>query len=363
MEHESHFEVNRTDITQHRVVESVPRELDDGQIRISVERFAVTANNISYAVSGDLLGYWDFFPAEHPWGRLPAMGLGSVVESAHPDIDLGGRYFGFYPMSDQLVVSARAKRNGFGDVGAHRADHASVYTSFEDVTSDPFFVPDRADEFLLLRGLFMTSFLQADQLEDLDFHGAEQTLVTSASSKTSIALAMCLRRAGRQSIGLTSAANRSFVESLGLYDRVISYDEISELDPTTPSGMVDMAGNAAVRAAVHGQFADVLTFSSSIGATHHTEMGGAGDLPGPKPEFFFAPAQIAKRTKDWGADEVASRIGAALGEFIDDAPRWLTVVHRAGPDGMAEVYDNVVSGTADPSVGYIVSMQPHPFEG
>ena len=54
------------------------------------------------------------------------------------------------------------------------------------------FRPDQADEYLLLWGVFMTSFLVDDYLADNDFLGATQTIVTSASSKTSICLAHCL---------------------------------------------------------------------------------------------------------------------------------------------------------------------------
>lgn len=350
------FEVNRNNFHETQIVDEPAPDLGSGQIRLGIERFAFTTNNISYAVSGDMLGYWDFFPTTAPWGRLPAMGLSTVIESAHPEISAGGRYFGFHPMSDQLVIDARSAGAGFIDVGPHRANHADAYTGFLDVSSDPLFREDRVDEYLLLRGLFMTSFLVDDFLADNDFHGAGQTLVTSASSKTSIALAACLSRRGHRSVGLTSAGNREFTESLGLYDQVITYDEIEDLDPT-PSTVVDMAGNADVRSRVHDHFGDSLRYSCQVGATHWEELqGGPEPLPGPRPEFFFAPAQIAKRNNDWGPGEVMTRIGVALGEFLEGSPRWLTVEHSTGPDAITEVYRQLLEGRADPSIGHVVSM-------
>ena len=66
------FLVNRADWHQHRLVEpGPPAEPEPGQALFRVDRFAFTANNISYALSGDMLGYWRFFPTEEGWGRIP----------------------------------------------------------------------------------------------------------------------------------------------------------------------------------------------------------------------------------------------------------------------------------------------------
>lgn len=352
-----HFEVHRQNFRDTRVTDPEPQALEPGQIRLDIERFAVTTNNITYAVAGDMLDYWGFFPVDAQWGRLPVMGLASISESANDNIAVGGRYFGFYPMADQVVIDAQGSSAAFRDAGAHRAHHAVVYTSFRNVEQDPEFRPELADEYLLLWGMFMTSFLADDQLADNDFHGAEQTLVTSASSKTSISLAACLKlRDGHRAVGLTSERNRAFVEGLGLYDQVITYDEIDQLDASIDSGMVDMAGSGSIRSNVHNHFTDNLKFSLTVGATHWEDMEAEPDLPGPRPEMFFAPGQSAKRAKDWGPDELANRVDQSFASLLDGTAAWLTVDHRTGPDGMAHVYDQLVNGKADPASGFIVSM-------
>ena len=58
-------------------------ELAENEVLFKVDRFALTANNISYASAGDSLGYWGFFPAEESWGRIPAMGWGEVIAPDH----------------------------------------------------------------------------------------------------------------------------------------------------------------------------------------------------------------------------------------------------------------------------------------
>lgn len=360
------FEVNRADFHETRVTtstESTNRELQPGQIRLTVERFALTTNNITYAVAGDMLDYWGFFPTgDEPWGRIPAMGLATVAESAHPDIAVGGRYFGFYPMTTDVVIDAAPHGDAFRDVGPHRAEHAATYTDFRDVTSDVMFRPEQVDEYLLLWGVFMTSFLVDDYLADNSFLGATQTLVTSASSKTSICLAHCLaERDDHRCIGLTSERNRSFVEHLGPYDEVFTYDEAGQLDAAVDSALVDMAGSGPVRAAIHTHFADALKVSLTVGATHWQDTGVPGSLPGPRPEFFFAPGQSAKRATDWGVDELNARIARSFHRLLDATDRWLTVEHRAGPDGVEDAYRSLLEGRAAPNIGYVVSMQETAF--
>jgi hypothetical protein len=194
--------------------------LAPGEVRLTLERFALTSNNISYALSGDFLDYWGFFPAEAGWGRLPAMGYGIVSESANPDIAVGGRYFGFFPVGSEHIVHAQTSSSGFIDAGSHRGKHAMAYRVFDKVSD----VEGESDNAMLIfRGLFMTSFLAEDFLREQNFFDAAQVLITSASSKTSIALAHCLRaNSTMRVIGLTSNANVDFVTNVGEYHDVVA---------------------------------------------------------------------------------------------------------------------------------------------
>lgn len=59
--------------------------LAPGQIRLRVELFSLTANNITYAAMGEAMDYWRFFPShDAAWGVIPVWGFGTVTESAHP---------------------------------------------------------------------------------------------------------------------------------------------------------------------------------------------------------------------------------------------------------------------------------------
>ncbi|MEY4068722.1 MAG: hypothetical protein RLZZ332_1058, partial [Actinomycetota bacterium] len=64
-----HFEIERRDIRQSRWLPTTAAEtLAAGEVLLTLERAALTSNNVSYALSGDMLDYWGFFPTEPAWG-------------------------------------------------------------------------------------------------------------------------------------------------------------------------------------------------------------------------------------------------------------------------------------------------------
>jgi Protein of unknown function (DUF2855) len=354
------LEVRKDDWGTTRIVnEQLSTDLSAGEVILQIDRQALTANNISYAASGDVLGYWGFFPAEEGWGRIPAMGWAEVAASAHPDITVGERVWGFFPFSTHLKIFAdRVKSANFIDASPHRAEYAPVYASFDRASGLPIYDPQREDQDSLLRGLFMTSWLVEDFLEVNDAFAASACLITSASSKTSIALAHCVKSRGKlKSIGLTSAGNLEFCKSLGYYDDVLCYDSIDTLDASQPVLSVDMAGSATVLGALHKHFGDNMKYSCRVGATHYDDMGPVDDLPGATPEFFFAPGHIQSRSKTLGADKLMQQLAQAYVTFRAESDEWLSITRSNGPVEAEATYQEVLKGNAQPSSGQIFSMR------
>ncbi len=120
------FEVRRDDLRNYEVRgaalpspalgESWSRQ--DEQVLLRVDALALSANNLTYAVTGDHLGYWQLFPAAEPWGRIPAWGVATVIESQSEHLREGERFFGLVPMSSHLAVSPVPTREGFRDNSA-----------------------------------------------------------------------------------------------------------------------------------------------------------------------------------------------------------------------------------------------------
>ena len=339
--------------------------LEAGQVRLRIDRFALTANNITYAAMGDLLGYWDFFPTgDDQWGRVPAMGWAEVVDSAHPEVATGGRYYGWFPMARFVDLTVTPTGDGLRDDGAHRQAHASVYRSYVETSHDPMYpdlqlgddqLGDAEDRHALLRGLFLTGFPADAFFAEEEYFGADAAVVLSASSKTAIGFAQ--RAAARdlgQVIGVTSAANAEFVRSLGWYSTVISYDDVDSL-PVVPAVAVDLSGDGVALAAVHDRLADRLAYSMIIGKSHH-DAPMAEITAGPTPQFFFAPSEVSRRLDQWGREDYQHRCAEALDEFIAGSRRWLSVQRTTGVTAAEATWHDVLDGSVPPSVGRIVSL-------
>lgn len=361
------FLVGRTDLKTHKFVDRIPPsdiELAPSEILVKVDAFAFTANNVTYAVAGDFMNYWGFFPAEDGWGRVPVWGFGDVVRSSCDDVAVGERLYGYYPMSTHLVMQpTRVKDLGFTDGAAHRQELHAVYNQYTRVAADPSYDAATEDQQMLLRPLFVTSFVLDDLFADNDFFGAKRMVLSSASSKTAFGLAFLLhenRRDDVEVVGLTSPSNVAFVERLGIYDKVVTYDNIETLDADIPSAYVDMSGNADVLKRVHTHLADSLKYSCLVGGTHWEQLGGGigqqTDLPGAKPIGFFAPDQIKKRNKDWGAEGLQQRIADAWQQFLAPVGGWLNVVHLNGKKDVERIYADMLNGRAHPDQAYVLSL-------
>ncbi len=363
------FLVRRDDLHVTRLrTTPVAAPLAEGEVLLQVDRFAMTANNVTYAAFGDSMSYWDFFPShEDGWGRIPVWGFGTVLASSVEGIEVSERFYGYYPMSTHVVMRpARVKGGGFVDGGAHREKLHPLYNQYTRNSADALYDAEREDVQLLLRPLFITSFVIDDFLADNDFFGARAVLLSSALSKTAYGLAwqLALRRPdGPEVIALTSPGNVRFVEGLGCYDRVVTYDAIASLPRDLPIIYVDFAGDRVLRANLHRRFRDAMRYSCAVGSSHW-DAERANDesepLPGAKPTFFFAPSQIKKRSAEWGADGFQRRFADAWRAFtarvVDPAKPWMNITHGEGVAAVEQVYGDLLEGHAKPDDGRIVSM-------
>ena len=358
------IDVDRTHLATSRLNRTAGRDLQSGEVRLAIDAFALTSNNITYAVFGDGLKYWDFFPVnDGSWGRVPVWGFADVVESTIGDVTVGERVYGYLPMGTELIVSpGRIDERGFTDQAAHRAPMAAAYNRYAKVTADPSYRRDRESHQMVLWPLFMTSFMIDDYLGDKVLGDPEVTTVvlSSASSKTAIGAAYLLaQRPGIRVVGLTSPSNADFVRSLGCYHDTVLYSDVENGSVVWPDGKaayVDIAGHAGVTAGVHRSFEDDLVESTIVGGTHWDAPRASVALPGPQPSFFFAPTQIATRTKEWGRDGLDQRVGVAWNAFAGWTDGWLHYDISSGAESVERLYQEMLAGRVDPRVGHVCRM-------
>jgi Protein of unknown function (DUF2855) len=352
------FLVAKDDLHRCRFREEAPEGLATGQARLRVERFGLSSNNITYAMFGEAMSYWEFFPAEPGWGRVPVWGFAQVTDSESEQLPPETRVYGYLPPSSELTVApARVDARGFLDAAPHRAKLPAAYNSYARVEADPIYDEGSEPQQMLLRPLFFTSYLIDDFLEEASLFGASTVVLSSASSKTASALAFLLSsRDGVDVVGLSSPRGGEFARSLGVYDHVLSYEEIDSLG-ADPSVYVDMAGDAQVRKAVHERLGDALVHSAVVGATHHDRLAGVPEsLPGPRPTFFFAPDRVAKRTSDWGRDGFEQRLADAWRPYLQWCSGWMEVVEAEGPDALEAAYLDLLDGRVDPAKAHVLSL-------
>ncbi len=352
------FLVKRDDFRETRIAESETPALEPGQALLRVDTFGLTANNVTYAVFGEGMNYWDFFPAEAGWGRVPMWGFAEVEASEADGAEVGTRVFGYLPPSSHLIVEPVAAEGGsFVDGSAHRKPLPSAYHRYLASGSDPFYRADTEAVQMLLRPLFFTSFLIDDQLADDGLLARGPIVISSASSKTALAAAFLLsRRDGVDLVGLTSPRSADFVADRGIYDRVVAYDAIESLGPG-PATFVDVAGDGEVRMAIHTHYGDELVASIVVGGTHWEELGaGAGELPGPTPSFFFAPDRVTKRGADWGRAGLEERVADAWHPFCEWTGEWIEPIEGSGFEAVQSAFLDVLEGRVDPKHAHVLSL-------
>jgi len=363
------FQTLKSDLTQSRIIDIDLSSIDDGEIAVTIESYAFTANNVTYGVAGDTIGYWKFFPAGHDendeWGCIPMWGFAEITQSNNKNLNVGERLFGYFPAADSLILSPiKISNQSFSDGKEHRKELPPVYNNYVRLAGEENYDASMDAVRALLFPLHITAFCLCDSLEEESYFGASQVIIVSASSKTAIGLAQGLADAEDSSkiVGLTSASNAEFVESLGCYDEVISYDELDKVDCSIGSVMVDMAGNREILGTLHGELGDNMLMCLTVGMTHWDNGTTAEDALGQamqrdRTEFFFAPAHIQKRIGDWGHDGYAEKTNSFMTARALQSKDWMQVKEISGLENFTSTYEEVVAGNINPNEGIIVNLK------
>jgi hypothetical protein len=292
------FQVRKDQLGTTRIVSLPDVPLTDGQVRVRVDRFAFTSNNITYAAFGQAMQYWQFYPVPADpdgtaWGCIPVWGFGTVVQSLHPGVAVAERLYGYWPMASHAVLQpVRLSAGSFSDGAPHRAALHAVYNQVQRVTSDPFYTADSED------GAGPAAAAVPHCLADRRLSGGQRLLRHQRRQPGRRQPRRAAAQLGQQQDGVGHrrpvgeaarsrgggshlARQRGLLREPGCYSRVLTYDQLNDLPADTPCVYVDFAGSGPLRQAIHTRFSR-LAYSCSIGGTHVEQLAGAKDLPGPK---------------------------------------------------------------------------------
>ena len=368
MKYQSHdFIFNPDDFRDAKFVSGASYDDDqlaDGEVIIEIDRLALTANTISYGIAGKsgLIRYFESFPAPQGYARMPCWGFGNIVASAHPDLGVGERLYGFYPPSTYLLTKMdKVKPTSCRDISPCRNSIPTLYSEYARVAAEPGYSPEFDDMQSLLRPVISTSFLLENFITRHAFYSARNIIITSASSKTAFGFGHFLvnnHSDNCKAIGLTSAVNKDFVGKIGCYHQVLTYDEV-EMLPNEPSVLFDMAGNCNVRGTIHNHLGDQIAYSGTVGATHW-ESVGADDtaLPGPRPAFWSGPDEIAHLAKEIGDPaQMPNMISARIGGLMLEAAEWLNVTRFNSPQAIKAAYIDMLDNKMTAEQGVIFDLR------
>ncbi len=322
------FRVEKRNIYQTNYHQTRLSELEEGEIRLKIDQYALTSNNISYAMSGFSSRYWEFFPTEEPYGIIPVWGYAYVVASKHVQIEVGERYYGFFPMSTFCTLKPyNVNPYSFSDGSTHRRGLAATYNNYTRETSNTLLHQEELQNDVPNTHL-ATSFMLYQFLKNQDFMGAEQVVITSASAKTSLGLALILCRYqaadGKKIVGLTSNEGIGFVKSTNYYDEIISYADYKSIS-RSPLVVIDIRGNRNFLINLSNEFNEQITHIAKVGVTDWREGSKHSDIPKAKP--FFAPAPLLEL------------------ELVSDSKQ------------LSKSYVDMVNGKINSKKGYLVNIQ------
>ncbi|KAL2825741.1 hypothetical protein BDW59DRAFT_145868 [Aspergillus cavernicola] len=137
--------VSKSDNRQHTAFQ-IPAPTDPlkpSSIRLKTALLGLTSNNLTYALGGTQLRWWDAYPVpstcpapyndQSKWGIVPAWGLATVLESTIPEITPGTTFFGFWPTSSHsidLELTPTEPAGHWRETSPHRQNLMSLYNRY-----------------------------------------------------------------------------------------------------------------------------------------------------------------------------------------------------------------------------------------
>ncbi|KAI8821353.1 uncharacterized protein EV422DRAFT_527846 [Fimicolochytrium jonesii] len=351
--------VARDNIDQTKLATVKLGPIKEDEVLCRIDSFGLSANNVTYAVLGQSYRYFDFFPtSDAKYANVPIWGMATVTDSNSSAVKVGERVYGYFPIAQHHVLKVKAAANGskegwFYVPREHLPEDRKVYNQYFRASADPFYDPRHEGEMLLFRPLFWTSFFLADYLKENKYYGAKTVIISSASSKTAFCFAFLAQASGIRTIGLTSPSSVPFVKSLGYYDSIYTYDQISSIPKDSTVLYVDVSGSKALATDVFNHIgASNIRRSVSVGMSNAQEAKGT--FPG-ETEIFFAPTWIKKR-QDELRDQLPRLQAKAWKEAMDRVDNWVKLSNGHGPASVEKLWKTMVNGRTAPDVGYVMSL-------
>lgn len=389
---------------------------DKESVVVRIEKFSITANNVTYCHYGTAMQYFDFFPLVDPshtsLAMTPAWGYG-IIESVKNtnQVKVGERLYGYFPMATRCIlelIPAKSNTHSSPSIYAFRpqlpADRM-VYNTYTRLSSDELYSKKFEDEVILFRPLFMTSFLLDDYLHHTHKYfnlfaprpigsGVEgqksakrkfsvAVIVSSASSKTGYCFAHLLKAHRRfdpmieQGISTTivglsgSPTSLRFISTslAGIYDRVSTYDAFLNDEASDYDAILycDFLGDKLFYARLAKKFNGRVAKRVVIGNTkwqstmeENNKDNTDLNFEDKNSIFFFAPSHFLKRNAELGGNKLLQQSASAWHQMLASSNKWVTIKPITSIASFRNVWEQTIRGSMDPAEGLIVALPSSP---
>ncbi|KAI2674363.1 hypothetical protein CBS147333_8208 [Penicillium roqueforti] len=138
--------VSKLDNRQHasfNLEATTQKELSDSSVRIRTQLISLTSNNLTYALMGGFLHWWDAYPVSESypapyndslaWGIVPAWGYATVEETTIPELPKGTLLYGFWPTTStptDLELKRGSPKDHWLETSAHRQQLMPLYNRY-----------------------------------------------------------------------------------------------------------------------------------------------------------------------------------------------------------------------------------------
>jgi len=397
---------------------------DSGGIKFEILKGSLTANNKFYVDFGDKqpFNFFKCYPIDSKRSSLvspSAVDSSNVDDYAHPcvwgiaqvseshleNVEVGTKFRAMLPIGESVSFqSAWVDKEDDNKLIIDRPTTNPAYNVFVKLSQNEVTDDERYEDLALacFPGI-LTGFGLNYNLRNQNFYGADVVVVTSASSKVALALALYLRhnndneesaKGVKRIIGYTSESNKEFCRRTGLYDEILGYDDaLNTIDTSDEDGatkkavkyvIIDIAGRGNVYNRIiqepNVEIVKLLavgnasatpdnesTFASfSFGATIKMVFAMMNILPwfsswlNPTQELYFIFNDISDLQSKWGLQKLQTTMKEYERIFCKAATipgkEWFSVRKCDNENSIQAAFHDIVQGTVPPSEAIILDV-------
>lgn len=365
-------------------------------IKVKILKASLTANNKFYLDFGERppFNFFKCYPVPNEGSKLvkntegdirattdyvhpPIWGLCEITESNIPDVaPVGSIYRAMLPLGTSVEFEKAHIEPTQDQLVIHRPTTNAAYNAFTPIPKDSVCHIDSAHSSLALACYpgIITGFGLYFHLQHDEYYGCDTIVITSASSKVALALALYLKHhnAGKKIIGYTSDSNRSFVESTRLYDALLGYSDALPSSCSSSGGvvMIDIAGKGSLYVQNQDKVTKLLALGNSSDSPEKESTFAKfpllasikmimtmmrmppwiTDCMHVKQELYLVWNTTEFLLKQWGKDKFKQEVETHAKLFCDAATNnWGLMVRNCNTEEeIQKAFEEIIQGTVSP---------------